>query len=561
MTSNTESSPTPETYLTRCLNAVPAHVWSKIWWGVFAFSMAMLLLRFVALGADFPAESKFARDGVLYTDEGWYANNAIAWARTGNWYIEGDMNFAPSLPVQQVFHGFFFSLFGVSAAAARLSSAIPHVFSALLAAWLARRFLGNWSALLVLLLMGTNYFFFTYSRLALAENMVQAFLMGAACLLVLAREKRLVLLSLAAGVCFALSVLTKTSGIIAGPSLVIAILAIQKTWRDRIISGLCCFGIAGVMIVAHRIWLHSYYHIDAAFFSSINLGMNLDTDRFLAMVRRTIYRIRRVDMGLYYILLGMGVLHAVFNRRVWRQPLVLACVAFVFFYLLAFAVYANIQPRYWAAISAPLALLFTAGVKGCVELARRPGVGGFALPIVIVFFVHSMADNLWNIARYYTDLEYSFAEMSADVKTRMNEDPDVPNVLLGHFSTTVALYEDVRWVNDIYGADPLEYRLRLFRPQYMITEDVYTEDTHRRGPIIRGEPMFGERVEVVDHFYEVEEIARYDVLRNYKGYQIHFYRLHERPGVDWEIPADYPTELREVPIAPERRGDADDDRD
>ncbi|MCC5875824.1 MAG: glycosyltransferase family 39 protein [Candidatus Sumerlaeia bacterium] len=549
---------TPGPLLDR-LPPIRQDVAAKIFLALLVFAGFMLLLRFVALGADFPAESRFARDGVLYTDEGWYANNAIAWARTGNWYNEGDMNFAPSLPIQQVFHAVSFSIFGVSAASARLSSAIPHVISALLAAWIAWRYFGRWSALLILLLMGTNYFFFTYSRLALAENLVQAFLMATAALLILARERYLVALSLAAGVCFALSVLTKTSGIVAGPGLLIAIWAIQKTWRDRIISAFSCFGIAGVMIVAHRIWLHTYFHIDAAFFSSINLGMNLDTDRFFAMVRRTIYRIRRVDMALYHLLIAMGVVHAVFNRQILRHPIVLSCVAFVGLYLLAFAVYANIQPRYWAAISAPLALLVAAGVKGFADLARRPGIGGYALPIVLGILVYSFVDNLWSKASYFTDLDYSFAEMSADVKARMDANPDVDQVLLGHFSTTLALYEDLRWVNDIYGADPLEYRLRLHRPQYMITEDVYTEDTHRRGPIIRGEPMFGERVEVVDHFYEIEEIAVYKVLRNYKDYHIHFYRLHERLDVDWEIPADYPTELREVPIAPERRGDADDD--
>lgn len=554
----TSSDPPQSTEPRRCpLNPFPTvKAENTAWYVLLGLAIMLLLLRLVALEADFYPHIDLVRDGVLYTDEGWYANNAIAWARWGDWYNEGDMNFGPSLPVGQLFHAFFFSLFGVSAWAARLTSALAFLASCTMGYFLMRRFADRWTSLLALLLLASSFFFFNYSRLALAENLVQAFLLGAAWLALKSGEDRFGYLWAAlSGLCFIAAILAKTSGIAAGPALGLIFLLAGRTWRRRILAPTLAFSVAGVILVAHRLWVRTYFPIDVAFFSSINLGMNMDLSRVFETLDRTFSRLRRVDRLIYYFLYYMMVpLLVIFRSRAFfLSPVVWVSVLFIAAYLGAFSLYANVQPRYWAAISVPMAMLIAFVAKGAWELALSRKWLVWVFPVFMGALVISFGQNLFQLGRYYADLRYSFRDMSRDVKERMEEHDGVPHVLLGHFSTTVALFEDVRFVNDIYGADPLEYRVRLYRPQFMITEDVYTEDTHRRGPVIRGEPQYGERVDVVDHFYEVEELASYDVFRNYKDYQIHFYRLHERDGVEWEVPEDYPTELREVPIPPSPR--------
>src|ERR1022692_3450699 len=50
------------------------------------------------LRADFPNFSPW-EDWSKYTDEGWYGNAAIRAHLFGNWYVPGDFNPAPAVPV------------------------------------------------------------------------------------------------------------------------------------------------------------------------------------------------------------------------------------------------------------------------------------------------------------------------------------------------------------------------------------------------------------------------------------------------------------------------------
>jgi hypothetical protein len=62
---------------------------------IVAFAAAHLL----HLRADFPNYAPWYSDWAKYTDEGWYGNAAIRAHLFGHWYLPGDFNPAPAVPV------------------------------------------------------------------------------------------------------------------------------------------------------------------------------------------------------------------------------------------------------------------------------------------------------------------------------------------------------------------------------------------------------------------------------------------------------------------------------
>ena len=65
------------------------------------FILTLAAAHFVHLQADFPNYSRWM-DWAKYTDEGWYANGAIEHFVLGHWYVPGDFNIAPAVPVWQL---------------------------------------------------------------------------------------------------------------------------------------------------------------------------------------------------------------------------------------------------------------------------------------------------------------------------------------------------------------------------------------------------------------------------------------------------------------------------
>lgn len=71
--------------------------WFYVLWIVVICGFAAL--HAVNLSADFPNHTPWFGDWAKYTDEGWYGNAAIRAHLFGNWYLPGDFNPAPAVPV------------------------------------------------------------------------------------------------------------------------------------------------------------------------------------------------------------------------------------------------------------------------------------------------------------------------------------------------------------------------------------------------------------------------------------------------------------------------------
>ena len=80
---------------------------------------AFAVLHALNLSADFPNHTPWYMDWAKYTDEGWYSNAAVRAHLFGNWYVPGDFNPAPAVPVWPFLEWILFFVTGVTIEAAR----------------------------------------------------------------------------------------------------------------------------------------------------------------------------------------------------------------------------------------------------------------------------------------------------------------------------------------------------------------------------------------------------------------------------------------------------------
>jgi hypothetical protein len=190
------------------------------------------VLHALHLRADFPNHSPWYMDWAKYTDEGWYGNAAIRAHLFGKWYLPGDFNPAPAVPVWPFLEWMLFFFTGVTVQAAR-GLAVTFFFANLLLSYLLLRARGpRWMALLALTLLVTNPFLYCFSRLAILEPMLTAFTLAALNLAVrLPRLRRPIWASVWIGLFFTLMLLTKATAVFLLPALGWAMLL--PLWQSR----------------------------------------------------------------------------------------------------------------------------------------------------------------------------------------------------------------------------------------------------------------------------------------------------------------------------------------
>ena len=97
----------------------------------------------------------------------------------GNWYLAGDFNPAPAVPVWPFLEWVLFLFTGVSVQAAR-GLAVAFFFANLVLSYLLLRARGpRWAALLAVTLLVTSPFLYCFSRLAILEPMLTALTLAA----------------------------------------------------------------------------------------------------------------------------------------------------------------------------------------------------------------------------------------------------------------------------------------------------------------------------------------------------------------------------------------------
>ena len=206
------------------------------------------------LGADFPNHTPWYSDWAKYTDEGWYANAAIRAHLFGNWYLPGDFNPAPAVPVWPFVEWVLFFFTGVTVEAAR-GLAVAFFFANLLLSYLLLWARGpRWMPLVALTLLVTSPFLYCFSRLAILEPMLIAFTLAALNLAIrLPHFKRPLRAAVFIGLLFTLMLLTKTTAVFLLPALGWAMLL--PLWENRKLFFRCALAAAGTSAATFGAWM------------------------------------------------------------------------------------------------------------------------------------------------------------------------------------------------------------------------------------------------------------------------------------------------------------------
>ena len=219
------------------------------------------ILHALHLSADFPNHTPWSSDWAKYTDEGWYGNAAIRAHLFGSWYMPGDFNPAPAVPVWPLLEWVVFCFTGVTIEAAR-GLAVSFFFANLVLSYMFLRVRGpRWMALLAVTLLVTSPFLYCFSRLAILEPMLTALMLAALNLAVrLPRLRRPVGVSVGIGVLFTLMMLSKTTAVFLLPALGWAI--VVPLWHDRGRAVRCALAAAGAAGVTFGLWMMLVVHFN-----------------------------------------------------------------------------------------------------------------------------------------------------------------------------------------------------------------------------------------------------------------------------------------------------------
>jgi hypothetical protein len=234
---------------------------SKRWWYAvwLLFIGGFAVLHALNLRADFPNHSPWLADWAKYTDEGWYGNAAMRAHLFGNWYLPGDFNPAPAVPVWPFLEWVLFFFTGVTAQAAR-ALAVAFFFSNLVLSYLLLRSRGpRWMALLALTFLATSPFLYAFGRLGILEPLLTTLTLGALNLAVrLDRFRQPIWASACIGLVFTLMMLTKTTAVFLLPALGWAMLL--PLWHRRSLLWKCATAAAGTFAASFGLWMALVIH-------------------------------------------------------------------------------------------------------------------------------------------------------------------------------------------------------------------------------------------------------------------------------------------------------------
>jgi hypothetical protein len=538
--------------------------------GIFA------VLHLLHLRADFPNHSPWYMDWAKYTDEGWYGNAAIRARLTGSWYLPGDFNPAPAVPVWPFLEWVLFFFTGVTIQAAR-GLAVAFFFANLLLSYLLLRSRGaRWTALLALTLLVTSPFLYCFSRLAILEPMLIALTLGALNLAVrLPRLRRPVWASLWIGLLFAMMVLTKTTAVFLLPALAWAMLLplwqsgkpgfprpprrIRPQGAKPIMH--CLLAAAGAFTVAFGLWMTLV----------VRLGL-LPDFKYIFIVNKY-----AKPPELYWPLVGFwwsfhgglwvdhlliplaGVLilgAAATWRKTWARNLLLdpvfgASILAVGGYILFMTFQNHPQPRYFAVVAFFSFFLVAQGAEALLGQeapvsdvsARKPLARLLGWAVVGVAALAVGINGVWTLT-YALHPEYTFVDAARRLTDYIDTHPNGNRLLVSISGDQIALVSHLPALCDDFGSPPgssmpdLVSKLAFYQPGWYATwndlDPGTLEDIHSR--------------------FSLEQVASFRAFDDPERKLLVLFKLHPLPGgavrnhADQNLQIPLPEDKIEIPI-------------
>jgi hypothetical protein len=494
-------------------------------------------VHWLHLGADFPNHSPWSSDWAKYTDEGWYGNAAVRAHLFGNWYMPGDFNPAPAVPVWPFLEWILFSFTGVRIEAARAMTVCFFALVLVLGYLLLRARGPRWVALLGVTLTVTSPFLYCFSRLAILEPMLMAFVLAALNLAVrLGRMRRPVPAAAAVGVLFTLMLLTKTTAVFLLPALAWAMLAALWPDRRKILGCLAAAGAASAatfgawMTVVVRegllrdytylFYVNTYPKPRQFYWPAISLWWALHgglwADRVL---------IPLAALVVVWIALGWRRSWA---RALWRDPVFSASVLAVAGYLVFMTYQYHPQPRYYTVVAVFAFFVLAIGAEGLLKAQAGPvfaagpntrinwpRLGGWVA--VAGCCVMAAANGIWTL-EYAAHPEYTWTAAAAALTRYIDQHPNGNRLVVSISGDEITMMTHLPSLCDDFGTQELPAKLRRYQPGWWATWNDIDQGT----------------LEDLHLHYSLEQAASFHALDDPERNVLVLFKLRPLPGRDRE---------------------------
>jgi Dolichyl-phosphate-mannose-protein mannosyltransferase len=539
------------------------------------------VLHALHLRADFPNHSPWIADWAKYTDEGWYGNAAIRAHLFGGWYLRGDFNPAPAVPLWPFLEWLLFFFTGVSIQAARGLAVALFILSLLLSYLLLKRRGPQWMALLAVTLLVANPFLYSFSRLAILEPLLLTLTLAALNLAVrLPGSRRPVLMSLVIGFLFTLMLLTKTSAVFLLPALVWAI--VLSLWRSRRMAlgapqgglgprgrklivrcvaaaGLACLGSFGVWmaLVVHSGMLPEYEYLffvnryikPAEFYwPLVSLGSALHGALWVDEILVPLAALILVGACCLAWRKGRG-------RRLMLDP-VFGASALAIAGTIFFMTYQNhTQPRYFTVVAFFSVFMVAQGTHALLEdaqvsiqprfRAQEAGRSRTCWPGWLALGLCAMATGINGAGTlsYATHPEYTFVDAAERLTRYIDEHPNGKRLLVCVSGDEITLVTHLPALNDMFdGPGPelpdLAAKLGYDQPGWYATWN----------------QLDAGALEDLHSHYSVEQVASFRALDDRTRDVLVLFKLHPWPNGQVYDPADenlrvrFPEDKFDIPL-------------
>jgi hypothetical protein len=501
------------------------------------------VLHALNLAADFPNHTPWYMDWAKYTDEGWYGNAAVRAHLFGNWYVPGDFNPAPAVPVWPFLEWVLFFVTGVSIQGAR-ALAVACFFANLLLSYTLLRPRGpRWMALLALTLMVTSPFLYCFGRLAILEPFLTTLMLAILNLAVrLPRIRRQVAASAFIGVLFTVMMLTKTTAVFLLPAIGWAMFAsfldrdnLPASFRLRLLSWFhpralrCAAWAAGTFVATFGAWMALIislgYFEDYKYLLFVNNYVK-PTEfywpilSFWWSLRGSLW-IDHILVPLAGLLITGALFAAVFiKRKVWGSGLLLdpvfgASTLAAGGYILFMTYQNHPQPRYYALIAVFCFLLIAIAAGKLVAqtgFSRLFGYGAIGLAGIATLINAAWTTN------YAAHPEYTFVTAARQLTSYIDHHPNGNRLLVSISGDEITLVSHLQSLCDDFSMHTAQIpdvgtKLAIYKPGWWATWNDIDPGT----------------LEDIHTHYSLEQVASFRAFDDPERNVLVLFKLHPLP--------------------------------
>ena len=447
-----------------------------------------------------------AQSALLYTDEGWYSGAAMHRFQTGHWLTEGDYNPAVLMPVCDIIKFTVFKTFGFGIVSARLTTLFFFFLLALCLFFIIKKFYSSMVALASVLYLMTNFYTFSWSRLATLDIPMAAISALSLLIAISFSNAPALAITIFSAIVFVFSVLTKTTAIFTIPAILYVISTRQKYLNNRVTHGLIFCLIVGMLLLAYYSWAQSTFPADFRFVKDLVQTSRLELQPLLILKRfaRSLLKPFVVDWLVYPTLLIISALFFILRKEFRNDRAVRVSFVWILSCALCLASSPYSPPRYYTLFIVPILLLFSKIFSlAFQERRKRRDHFIFATVFIVVLGIGTI-----RIVAYITAPKYSYIEMATGIKKHLDDSLIQPPVVLGDLAPSLGLVIAPITPISIIGSKPLSWKIDQLNPTYFIS---------------LGESA--DEIRMLSHYYLIEKLASYDVFDNYAGNRVFFYRL------------------------------------